>query len=89
MNWIKAADYLPPLGKYVLVHLTKDNWFDSTDQEGCKYKVVKRVLDTNAHCNPNNQRTFEWQPFGPGTYFGQEVDWWYDFQEEIKTKETK
>ena len=40
-NWIPTSKKLPPAGKYVLVHLTKDNWIDSTDPKGVYFKTAK------------------------------------------------
>ena len=34
---------LPLPGKYVLIHLTKDNWHDSEDPEGVYWDVAKLV----------------------------------------------
>jgi hypothetical protein len=42
-QWIPARISLPPEGVYVLVHLTKDNWFDESDQVGVKFKTAKLV----------------------------------------------
>ncbi len=29
----------------------------------------------------NNRMPYNWQPFGPGSYFGQEVDFWCELPE--------
>ena len=39
--WVDASKHLPDAGKYVLVHLTKDNWRDSEDQAGVYFKIAK------------------------------------------------
>ena len=39
--WVDASKELPPVGEYVLIHLTMDNWKDSTDPEGVYHKVAK------------------------------------------------
>jgi len=39
--WVSVEDDLPPEGKYVLVHLTKDNWKDHEDTDGVCCKVAK------------------------------------------------
>jgi hypothetical protein len=39
-TWIKCSDRLPEEGRYVLVHVCKDNWIDSNDPEGPYYKVA-------------------------------------------------
>lgn len=41
MRWISVEEALPEDGKYVLIHLTKDNWHDSTDNFGVYCKVAK------------------------------------------------
>jgi hypothetical protein len=39
--WTSTKDSLPPEGIYVLVHLNKNNWGDSSDQEGVYFKTAK------------------------------------------------
>ena len=43
MNWINVEQQLPPEGRYVLIHIVKDNWRDSQDQDGVYFKVAKFV----------------------------------------------
>lgn len=114
--WVDASKELPPEGEYVLIHLTKSNWIDSTDPNGVYYKVAKLQLGismadrekmkagelpdqeshgwimpnnrperrtdkrssiyTGADEHANNLRPYQWVNFGPGNYFGQEVDYW-------------
>lgn len=40
-GWQDASDKLPPEGRYVLAHLSNDNWGDSTDPEGVYHGWVK------------------------------------------------
>jgi len=40
-KWISVTEKLPPDGIYVLVHLTKDNWKDSSDPKGVYHDVAK------------------------------------------------
>lgn len=42
-QWIDAKKRLPREGEYVLIHLTKDNWGDSSDEKGVYFKVAKLV----------------------------------------------
>jgi len=114
--WVDASKELPPEGEYVLIHLTKDNWGDSTDPKGVYFKVAKlergismadrekmkagELPDPDSHGwimpndrpqlvtskrsstftgadeHANNLRPYQWVSFGPGNYFGQEVDCW-------------
>jgi hypothetical protein len=41
--WVLVETALPPEGKYVLIHLTNNNWKDSSDPEGVYFKVAKMV----------------------------------------------
>jgi hypothetical protein len=114
--WVDASKELPPEGEYVLIHLTKGNWRDSTDPKGVYFKVAKlergismadrekmkadELPDPDSHGwimpndrpqlvtskrsstytgadeHANNLRPYQWASFGPGNYFGQEVDYW-------------
>lgn len=122
-QWNKTSEHLPPDGKYVLVHLTKDNWKDSDDPAGVGFKVAKikrgisaadrALMQSGAIPDPaepgyatlgydgiqkypattrsrlecaedeggNNLRPYQWISFGPGNYFGQEVDYWMEIPE--------
>lgn len=42
-DWIYTKDELPIVGRYVLVHLVKTNWIDSTDPKGVYHDVAKMV----------------------------------------------
>ena len=114
--WISVNDELPPEGKYVLVHLTKDNWIDEGDQDGVYFKTAKlrkgislqerEEMKRGERPDPNtfgyrfpggvqqtvtskrsathggedeygnNLRPYNWENFGPGDWFGQDVDYW-------------
>lgn len=104
-TWIPVSNRLPPEGKYVLIHLTKENWVDDTDHDGVYFKVAKLehglsiadrermrsgdLPDPNnrsfhwsaADEHANNERPYVWRTFGPGDYFGQEVDYWMEIPE--------
>jgi hypothetical protein len=41
LEWHDSDKILPIENTYVLVRYERDNWGDSHDQEGCKYKVAK------------------------------------------------
>ena len=71
--WISINDALPPLGVFVLVHLTIDNWRSSSDQAGVNFVVAKREMDGNGG---NNLKPYRWSQFGPTYHFGQDVDFW-------------
>ena len=96
MEVISVDKRLPKNNTFVLVHLTKDNWFDSDDPQGGRYWVVAKFRrgltqqdrgklpdgdpkkeaygSSDEWCN--NERGFDWKPFGRGNFFGQEVDYW-------------
>ena len=42
--WRSTNDSLPEEGKYVLIHLSKDNWHDGGDPVGVNCKVAKLKL---------------------------------------------
>lgn len=71
--WISCKEKLPPLGKYVLARVNRDNWSDRTDQENVTCVVAKRV---SASIEGNNQLPFQWNTFGPHIFFGQDVGEW-------------
>lgn len=70
-----CKDKLPVNGTYVVCHYTGGNWDDSDDQEGCNWKVAKF---RGAAVEGNNLVPYEWDEFGPGTFFGQDVDMWFE-----------
>jgi len=110
LSWININDQLPPEGRYVLIHLLKDNWICS-DKDGVYYKVARlesglskadrAKMESGEIPNPevvfvsgrhsrrsrvygsadeheNNKRPYWFSEFGPGSYFGQEVDFWME-----------
>ena len=40
-NWISVLDELPEEGKYVIIHLNKTNWHDSSDPENVYFRIAK------------------------------------------------
>jgi len=121
-KWVKIETEkdLPPEGKYVWARHNKDNHFDSDDQYGVNFVVVKLVkgiskaqrntlsilritktvrqfVDTSITptgccikhslaCNlysgcdewGNNEKPYNWESFGPSSYFGQEITHWME-----------
>ena len=75
-GWIDVTDRLPQNRTYVLVRYTSGNWEDSDDQNGCVIKVMKFIETGYDRHNPNNSKPYHWESFGPGSFFGQEVDYW-------------
>ena len=95
MNWISVKDRLPDNNTYVLIHCDVDNWFDSDDQRGVKFRVAKfvrglsvaereKLPDNHSRKKTikgsdehgNNLLPYCWYQFGPGSLFGQDVDYW-------------
>lgn len=74
-EWISVKDKLPPANTYVLVHYSGGNHRDGDDQFGCECRVMKFVKDSNMEVG-NNLRPYRWLEFGPGSLFGQDVDYW-------------
>ena len=54
IQWVSVDDELPPEGNYVLVHLTKDDWRESLQQEGAGHGVLfaagQRRRPEGAYC---------------------------------------
>ena len=69
---------LPNDGQYVLVHIKNRLWTDPRDPFGVFWKVVRFVDRDERKFNPNNKKPYLWREFGPGTYFGQDVDYWIE-----------
>ena len=42
-HWVYTNEQLPPVGRYVLVHLKDMPWHDRSDQEGVVFKVAKLI----------------------------------------------
>lgn len=76
---------LPPIGRYVLIHLPRRQWRDGTDPDGVFWKVAKRIAcdhpkrpgTTCGCCEDNNRGAgWKWQAFGPDSYWAHEVTRW-------------
>lgn len=91
MEWINVNNELPPNNNYVLIHLNKCNWHDNDDPNNLRYykiaKFVRGITKEYRQKNNiaiirgededgNNLKPYRWIEFGPGSYFGQEVDFW-------------
>ena len=74
MEIFDPNEKLPEPNEYVLVHLSITNWGDNQDPEGNRYwRVAKFRLGKR---EPNNQKEYYWDEFGPSCHFGQAVDKW-------------
>ena len=71
----KPEQKLPPLGRYVLIHVPDRPWLSDSDQEGVHWVVAKRVLSVPYHVI-SAERPYYWAPFGPGTFDAREVVAW-------------
>lgn len=73
---VSADNPLPPLWRYVIVHVPDRPWKDVKDQEGIFYKVACRTP-----CAPfvnNLSATYDWQEFDGSRYFAHEVLEWFE-----------
>lgn len=64
---------LPPMGKYVLIHLADPPYRDD-DQHGVCFRVARRALSSCDHDSPHYWR---WEEFGPTVHRADDVDHWY------------
>jgi len=116
MLFFKAKDVLPNDGEYVLIHVTKTNWGDTSGKQYWKVaRFVRGISEEDrakmkggeiqddieigwicptppgdwikreskrssiykqGDVHGNNLVPYAWDAFGPGSYFGQEVDIW-------------
>ncbi len=70
-----TKDKLPEFGKFVVCHSNLDNWICSTDEKGVYWKVARR-LPIKIH--DNHKVPYYWENWGPGMFFGHEVDMWFE-----------
>lgn len=89
---ISVKDWLPVDGTYVLVHYAGNNWGEDKGQYWKVAQFIRglsteaRLLLSNCGSRKltirdedehgNNRRPYYWNEFGPGKFFGQEVDYW-------------
>ncbi len=88
MKWIRCVDELPPLGKYVLCIHTMGTWIDRGDPERVNCVVAKRMKELSFG-HGNNLLPFRWAPFGPDSFFGQDIShWcWIDLPDDLGRRE--
>lgn len=67
MIWNSTKDTLPPEKRFVLIHVTKNNWISKDDPDGVYYTVA---------CFYGGY----WHCFGPGSYDKNEVDYWAEIE---------
>ena len=81
MNTLKGE--FPKEGQYVLGKLKDKPWLgDPEDKEGNRFFVVVKFCKTEIE--GNNIVPWYWDTFGPATYFGQDIEQWWDLQEITK-----
>ena len=80
MNTLKSE--FPKERQYVLGKLKDKPWIDSKDKEGNRFFVVVKFCKTEIE--ENNIVPWYWDTFGPATYFGQDIEEWWDLQEITK-----
>ena len=88
---ISVKERLPDDGTWVLAHYNGDNWGEDKGQYWIVAKFIRgrsmaeRKADLNYDTRDcisaedeygNNERAFYWNEFGPGSKFGQDVDYW-------------
>jgi hypothetical protein len=74
-NWGDEDD--PEGNRYwVVVKFVKG--LSAMDREALPMHSERRRLFCSGDVFGNNLLPYNWQPFGPGSYFGQEVDFWCD-----------
>ena len=78
MKWIKTTEKLPELGQFVLARHNLETWLDDDPNVVCV--VVKRVPYYFPFPS-NNLKPYTWEPFGPGSFNGQDIDWWLEIPE--------
>lgn len=77
-----TRERLPRYGQYVNGYFPYRSSSDSDDPiELHKWAVVKFVP---ALAEGNNKRCFEWQTFGPMTFFGQDCSHWHALPDPIE-----
>ena len=79
MKWISVEDELPPLDLAVLVRRSRDNWGRThTVANGEERTIWRWVAAVRREIKPwaNNPVPYEWDEFGPGVIFGQDVSHW-------------
>lgn len=86
----------PSDGQYVLGRIIDRPWLDNSDKDGNRFFVVVRFCrgrpESKIHdgeCrfadqHGNNLVPWRWDAFGPGSFFGQEIEEWWDLQEITK-----
>lgn len=84
---------LPESGQYVLGLVNGRPWVSNTDNVGNRFfKVVMFIkgrkneditdgIYRSEDEHGNNQKPYYWKEFGTGSYFGQEIDLWFDLNE--------
>ena len=89
LDWHLSEDRLPQEGRYVLGHYCGGNWIYRDDPDGVNYVVVRlfrgrvpgpgdTIRGQDQH--GNNLRPYRWEPFGAGSFFGQDIDRWAYFR---------
>jgi hypothetical protein len=72
---IRSDADLPPFGKVVIARCNRGNWIYPKDQDNINVVVVWR---REARREGNNLRDYDWDTFGPDSFFGQEIiEWMY------------
>lgn len=79
--WIKTADRLPPLRKYVIARHNRGTCFDKDDQDNVNVVIVKRVENGAGVQMGNNKESYFYNTFGPGSFYGQEIIEWMEIPE--------
>jgi len=91
-DWVaidpESKDTWPMDGQAVLVRYGRDNWHrlhflaDESPQTIWRWKAAEfKILDPEVWHEPNNLTSYEWDEFGPGKLFGQDVTHWFPIYE--------
>ena len=90
LSWISTSVRLPAEGKYVLARHNRGSWIDKGDPENVNCVVVKLVRGISkkereesgektyvaADEWDNNLVSYNWEQFGPDSFFGQTITHW-------------
>lgn len=74
MKVYSVTESFPAHSEIVLVHLTRKNWLHNGKAEGPHLWRVAWL--EAADVTEYNEVPYKWNEFGPGGYYGQEVDLW-------------